>query len=124
MNVLVDGNSPTSNLWAYSILLMTRNPTPHRIVKPMYSLYFPKLFIFSDAQLITIVTLETISISVLSVASGTFRNSAPCSHVSDPVRSRTYVENSAPNNITSDARNSHTPNLALYSPVSGRSVEL
>ena len=95
-----------------------------RIVKPMYSLYLPKFFIFSDAHLITIVTLEMISTSVLMVASGTFRNSAPCSHVSAPIRSSTYVENSAPNSITSDARNSHTPSFALYRPVSGRSVEL
>src|SRR5579871_2541166 len=124
MNVLVDGQSPVSNLWAYSNPLMIRKPTPHRIVMPIYILYLPRSFFFKDAQLMTIVKLEMIRTMVLIVARGTFRNAAPCSQVSAPVRSNTYVENSAPNNMTSDARNSHMPSLALYRPVSGRSVVL
>src|SRR5579859_371969 len=106
------------------MLLMIKKPTPHRNVSPMYNLYLPRFFCFSDTQLMTIVMLEMISTMVLMVARGILRNAAPCSHVSEPVRRRTYVENSAPKSITSDARNSHTPSLALYKPVSGRSVVL
>src|SRR6266404_1781547 len=124
MNVLVDGHRPVSNLCAYSKPLMTRKTAPHRMVRPMYNLYRPGFFIFSEAQLMTIVTLEIISTSVLIVASGMLRNSAPCSHVSAPVRNSTYVENNAPNSITSEARKSQMPSLALYRTVYGRSVEL
>src|SRR5271169_6734150 len=114
MNVLVDGHIPFSNLCAYSKLLITRKPTPHRIVTPMYNLYLPRFFIFNETQLMTIVTLEIISTSVLIVARGILRPIlAPFSQVSAPVRSSTYVENNAPNSITSEARKSQMPSLAL-----------
>jgi hypothetical protein len=59
---------------------MIRNPTPARNVNPMYIRNFPKLFIFRDAQAMTIVMLEVISTTVLTVASGTFRMALPWGH--------------------------------------------
>jgi hypothetical protein len=84
--------------------------------------YFLKSFSLSDAQDITMVTDEAMRMMVLSVASGTFRNSRPWCQVPGgaPVRSSTYEENRAPNSITSEARKSQTPSLALNTPVSGR----
>ena len=51
--------------------------------------------------------------AVLNVPMGMF--SKPCGQVPSgaPTRSRMYEENKAPNNMTSDARNSQMPTLAL-----------
>src|SRR5215510_10400146 len=46
--------------------------------------------------------------------------SSPCGHSTAPTRRRMYVENSAPNSMTSDARNNQIPSLPLARPVSGR----
>src|SRR5438552_2928125 len=66
----------------------------------------------------TIVTDDAIRMTVLIAPSRML--SSPCGHSRAPTRSRMYVENSAPKSMTSDARNSHTPNLPLARPESGR----
>jgi len=66
------------------------------------------------------VTDEEIRSMVLSVASGTLRMLAPRGHSGAATRSKMYDEKSAPNSITSEAKNSQMPSLALYIPVSGR----
>ncbi len=57
---------------------MTMKITPHPNVAQRYILNLPNSFRRSDAQAITIVTLEAIRTKVLTVASGTFSLSAPC----------------------------------------------
>ena len=47
----------------------------------------PKSLRLSDAQAITIVTLDEISTTVLTVASGTLRIESPRGHVVAPMRS-------------------------------------
>ena len=75
---------------------------------------------FRFYQAITVVILEVIRTKVLTVPTGIF--SQPCGQKpsGEPTRNRIYVEKSAPNSMTSEARNSQIPTLALYSPVSGR----
>src|SRR2546422_6584244 len=94
--------------------------TAHRRVPAMKSRPHFKLPRRRFAQASTTVTLEAISTKVFTVASGTFRKVQPRGQVGAAVRSRINDENSAPNSITSDARKSQIPSLALYSPVSGR----
>ena len=73
----------------YSKYLTTKNAQASNNVKPAYSLNLLKSFNFKDAQLITIVTEELIKNMVFSVASGTFKISAPTGHVSTPVLKKT-----------------------------------
>ena len=68
--------------------LTTRNTNERRIVAPRYILNFPKSFIFSDAQAITIVTDEVMSTTVLKNAIGTLSSSDPTGHSTEPTRSR------------------------------------
>src|SRR5229473_377780 len=79
---------------------------------------FAQSFSLSDTHAITIVTDDPIRMKVLAMPSHTF--SSPCGHSTDPLRRMMYVENRAPNSMTSDARNSQTPSLPLWRPVSGR----
>src|SRR5205809_370621 len=65
----------------------------------------------------TIVTDELIRMTVLMAPSGTL--SSPCGHSAAPLRRMMYVENKAPNSITSEARNSQMPSLPFARPVSG-----
>src|SRR5262245_61035808 len=67
----------------------------------------------------TIVTDEAMRTTVFKVASGTLTIDDWSGQVGAPVRRSAYEENSEPNSITSEARNSHTPSLGLVSPVSG-----
>ena len=77
-----------------------------------------KLFSLSEAHDITIVTDEQMRMTVLIAPS--FTLSSPCGHSVAPTLSRMYVENSAPNSMTSDARNNQMPSLPLARPESGR----
>ena len=104
----------------YSKYLTIKNTNASATVAPMYRRYFPKSFILSDAQDITIVTDDPMRTMVLSVASGTLRIVAPSGHSVAPVRRMMYDEKSAPNSMTSEARNSQIPSLTLFSPVSAR----
>src|SRR5205085_12616743 len=62
----------------------------------------------------TTVTDEMINTSVLTVASGMFSpSSRPCGQCGTPLRRRISDEKSAPKSITSDARKSQIPSLAL-----------
>jgi hypothetical protein len=79
----------------------------------MYILNRENFFIINDAHDITMVTLELMRIIVLSVARGMFRIVYPCGQTGAPTLNNTYEENKAPNNITSDARKSQMPSLAL-----------
>src|SRR5215213_3481707 len=74
----------------------------------------------SDAHAMTIVTEDEIRTSVLNVASGTLRIVSPRGQLEAPVRIRMYDANSAPNSMTSEARNSQMPILPLVRPVSRR----
>ena len=58
--------------------------------------------------------------TVFSAASGTLRIADWSGHVGAPLRSSAYDENSEPNSITSEARNSQIPSFGFVSPVSGR----
>ena len=51
---------------------MIKNKSPQTIVIPMYSLYWKKRRIFSEAQAMITVTEEAISTNVLKVPTGTF----------------------------------------------------
>src|SRR5438093_13134613 len=117
-NVLCQGPSPLCKCSLYSKYLLTRKIPASTNVPSMYSRCLPQSFIFNDAHAITIVTDELMRMIVLMVPSGTIRS--PCGHSTAPTRSRMYVENSAPNSITSDARNNQMPSLPLASPESGR----
>src|SRR5262249_21009886 len=95
----------------------TRKTSASTNVALRYRRCLPHSFIFSVAHAITIVTDELIRMIVLIVPSATLN--WLCGHSGPPTRSRMYDENSAPNSITSEDRNSQTPNLPLCSPVSG-----
>src|SRR5688572_2943852 len=86
----------------------------------MNSRYRVRLPALRLAHASTIVTDEAIRISVLSAASGTLRIADWSGQLSAPIRSRAYAENSDPNSITSDARNSQIPSFGFVRPVSGR----
>ena len=64
-----------------------------------------------------IVTLEDTNTTVLNPAARTLRCSDPLGHESAQERKNTYAEKISPNNITSEARKSHMPNLPLFNPV-------
>src|SRR5919201_4814846 len=116
-NVSCHGPSPFDRCSLYSKYLFTRNTPASANVSQRYRRCLLHSFNLRDAQAITIVTDELIRMMVLMVPSGTL--SSPCGHSGAPTRSRMYDENSAPNNITSDARNNQMPSLPLASPVSG-----
>src|SRR5437763_17049697 len=120
MKLFVAGERPSWNSCVYSKPLITRKPRAQSSVRAMKMrplFRSPKRRY--DHAMIT-VTDEAMRTNVLSVASGTLRNVQPRGHDAALLRSRMYDENSAPKSMTSDARNSQMPNLALYSPVSGR----
>ena len=73
----------------YSKYLTTKKPKASKIVNPKYILNLPKSFSLSDAQLITIVTLEVIRNIVFKVAIGTFKISDPTGQDSAPVLRKT-----------------------------------
>src|SRR5438067_6662973 len=120
MKLFVAGERPSWNSCVYSNPLMTRKPTAQRSVAAMNQRPNLRLPRRRNDQAMTTVTLDRIRTKVLTVASGTLRNVQPRGQSGALLRNRIYVEKSAPKSITSDARNSQMPNLALYSPVSGR----
>src|SRR5262245_54395487 len=70
----------------------------------------------------TVVILEVMSTRVLVMPSQTLSQPSRQRPSGWPTRKRMYDENNAPNNMTSEARNSQIPALALYKPVSGRAA--
>jgi hypothetical protein len=86
----------------------------------MYRRKALKLFIFKAAQANTTVTDEVMSTAVLNVPIGMFNSPvghAPATVGHCPIgawtRRRMYDENSAPNNMISEARNNQIPTFAL-----------
>ena len=61
------------------------------------------------------------STAVFAPANASPNSSGPLGHDDADTRSSAYDENSAPNSITSEARNSQMPSLPFARPVSGRS---
>src|SRR4051812_29167388 len=102
-NVLCQGPSPFVKCSEYSKYLTTRKVADKSRVRPRNRRCLLQSCNLSDAHAITIVTDEPISTKVLNIPSQTFRS--PCGHSTAPVRRMMYVENRAPNNITSEARN-------------------
>src|SRR5436190_11610211 len=96
--------------------LLTRKTPASTNVRMRYNRCFPHSFNLSDAHAITIVTDELMRMTVLIAPSGTL--SSPCGHSAAPLRRMMYVENKAPNSITSEARNSQMPSLPFARPVS------
>src|SRR5258708_37733625 len=99
---------------------MPRKASAQISVMAWYILNLAKSFIFSDAHAITTVMLEQMRTMVFVMPSGMFNKPCGESPGAAPTRSRMKDENNAPNNITSDARKSHMPTLALHKPVSAR----
>src|SRR6266571_4347456 len=118
-NVVCQGPSPALKCAEYSKYLLTRKMPASTKVATRYTRCAPHLFILSDAHAITIVTDDEIRSTVLNAPSGMF--SSWCGHSIEPIRKMMYVEKSAPNSMTSEARNSQMPSLPFASPVSGRS---
>src|SRR5947209_6955020 len=106
MKLLVLGKRWSTYSWWYSNPLFTRNASAQARVSAMKirpHFRFPRRRL---AHARTTVTDEAMRMNVLAVASGTLRNSQPRGHTGALVRIRMYDEKSAPNSITSEARNS------------------
>src|SRR6266571_5656108 len=109
MKLFVAGERPSTNSWRYSKPLLTRKASAQTRVREMKIRPHFKLPRRRLAQARTTVTLDAIRMKVFAVASGTLRKVQPRGQVGALVRSRMYEEKSAPNSITSDARNSQIP---------------